>query len=302
MMDCEGSTWAMRKANDVCITLVSLLALVLLSSTVGAQEPEGTQARGGGSEASAATAAAPASQRADTEEPDGELVGFARNESSKNFAEAFRYGMEGFRQGDRAKLEATLEMIHEAYGHVPIIDEARLAVSVPATMFGHRVEVGAAGWRDLTIDARSRVLGPELAMQGPGGLELTAGAYMGNINIEESWGRFAMARIQAERAFGDLELLLNIERGRIHSDGETHFLGEGLYHKYEGEGALPFSMIPGLRHVRGSIVVSVEIKQTNFAGDGPQDHEITKIIGYEFPLTAVARGFGHALSRSQAGR
>ena len=292
----------MSKTNDVYIGLFSLLVLVLLPSTMGAQEPEGTQARAGGSDASSVAAAAPVSQRADTEEPAGELVGFTRNESSTSLAEAFRYGMEGFRQGDKAKLEATLEMIHEQYGRIPIIDEARLAVSVPRTMFGHAVELGVTGWRDLTIDARSRVVGPELAFQGPKGLELTAGAYMGNINIEESWGRFAMARAQAERAFGNFELLLNLERGRIHSHGETGFLGEGLYHKYEMEGVVPFAMIPGLRRVPGSIAVSAEFKQTNFGGEGPQDHEVTKIVGYEFPLTGMATKFGRALSRSGAGQ
>jgi hypothetical protein len=287
----------MRKTNDLCTTLVFLLALALLPSTVRAQEPGGNQASAGGSEPASVAPANPASQKADTEEPAGELVGAVRNESAGLVAEAFRYGAEGFRKWDKAKLEATLEMIHEAYARVPIIDEARLAVSVPRTIFGHGAELGVTGWRDLTIDARSRVLGPELALQGPGGIELTAGAYVGNINIEESWGRFAMARVQAERAFGDLELLLNLEHGRIHSDGEPGFLGEGFYHKYEMEGAVPFSMIPGLRHVPGSLAASVEFKLTNFGGEGPHDHEITKIVGYEFPLTGmatkIAHGFNH---------
>lgn len=291
----------MRTARYGCLFFF-LLVVVSLPSTVEGQDNKAAQGNGDGSAASSVPAAPPASQGVDTEEPAGELVGFARNETSHSFAEAFRYGMEGFRQGDKAKLEATLEMIHEAYGHVPIIDEARLALSMPATMFGRAIEVGVAAWRDLTIDARSRVLGPELAILGPKGLELTAGAYMGNVNIEESWGRFAMARVQAERAFGDFELLVNLERGGIHSDGETRFLGEGRYHKYEMEGVVPFTMIPGLRRVPGSLAVSVEIKQTNFGGDGPHDHEITKIIGYEFPLTAVATSFAHALSHSRAGQ
>ena len=300
MTHCEGKPPTMRRANDVSIiAFFSLLALVLLPCTVGAQGTEGTQGSEHGGEASSAVAANPVSQRADEEEPAGELVGFVRNEAIKGLAEALRYGMEGFRQGDKAKLEATLEMIHEGYARIPIVDEARLAVSVPRTMFGHGVELGVTGWRDLTIDARTRVVGPELAMRGPKGLELTAGAYMGNINIEESWGRFAMARVQAERAFGDLELLLNLERGEIHSDGEAGFLGEGPYHKYETQGVVPFTMIPGLRRIPGSIALAVEFKQTNFGGDGPQDHEITKIIGYEFPLTTMATKFGHALSHSR---
>ena len=285
----------MRTTNDVCVILFFLLAFVLLPSTVGAQAAQGTQGTqesGGGSEPATAAAAAPASQGADTEELNGELVGAIRNESATNVAEAFRYGAEGFRRWDKAKVEATLEMIHEQYGNPPIIDEARLAVS---KALGRGVEIGVTGWRDLTIDARSRVVGPELAMQGPIGLELTAGAYFGNINIEESWGRFVMARAQVERVLGELELLANFERGRIHSDGESGFLGEGFYHKYEAQGVVPFTMIPGLRRVPGSIAVSVEIKQTNFGGEGPKDHEITKILGYEFPLTGVATKVANAL-------
>ena len=292
----------MRTANDVCTTLVSLLALVLLPSTVGAQEPEGTQARGGGSETSVAAAVAPVSQRADTEEPDGELVGFVRNESVKGFAEALRYGMEGFRQGDQAKLEASLEMIHEGYARVPIVDEARLAVSFPRTIFGHGVELGVTGWRDLTIDARTRVVGPELGVQGPQGLELTAGAYIGNISIEDARGRFVMERAQIERAFGDLELLANFERGYIHSAGDTSSLGDGVFKKYEAEAVIPLSLIPGLHRALGSIAFFIEKKQTTFGSGGPDDHEITKILGYEFPLTAMATKFGHALSRSRAGQ
>ena len=288
----------MRKSNDV-FALFALLLLVLLPSTVGAQETQGVQGAGGRSEPSSAAAVAPVSQRADTEEPAGELVGFGRNESGKGFAEAFRYGMEGFRQGDKAKLEATLEMIHEHYGHVPIVDEARLAVSVP---IGRGVELGVTGWRDLTIDARSRVIGPELAVQGPKGLELTAGAYVGNINIEEDRGRFVMERAQAERAFGDLELLANFERGHIHSAGDASSLGDGVFKKYEAEAVIPLSIIPGLHRVLGSITLAIERKQTTFGGDGPDDREITKILGYEFPLTTVATKFGHALSRSRAGQ
>ena len=295
--------------------LFALLALTLSASVVSAQATSSTPES---QTASAAAAAAPAKEcpggtpcsqtsaerpanvrTADSEEPGSELVGAVRNEATSSFAEAFRYGIEGFSQGDKAKVEATLELIDEAYVRTPIIDEARVAVSFSRTMFGGGVELGMAVWRDLTIDARSRVVGPEFAMLGPKGLELTAGAYIGNINIEESWGRFAMARAQVERAFGGLELLGNFERGRIHSDGDIRSLGDGVYKKYEAQVVFPLAMIPGLHRLAGSIALSVEDKQTTFGGHGPDDHEISKILGYEFPLNAVATGIANAVHRSK---
>jgi hypothetical protein len=223
------------------------------------------------------------------DDPQGELSAIIINEISRErLSQAIQAGIEGNRDFRRVAIDGVFTIKRED-GKL-YWDEGRFALKAKLkTKSGHEFRVGPAVWKDLTIDANTKVAGVEAATKGPFKTELAAGGYAGTVDVLGTNGRLIQSWVQIERKLGPVELTFESFNGKIRGTGDPSALGTGRFSKHEIKGEIDLRDFKATHLIPIAISAKVEKKHTAFGAYGPNQSETIALVGVRVPLTGWSK-------------